>query len=133
MGMMQLLKASRVAQAQKVTGELVKKKRSPSAKKKPQGKRLLKKNKRAGKNSKNKNVLVKESIPMLLIELLPKELVKLVLDHLSDDTCSIIIYAHNWLPEDISRVVAEDVLALCVLSNEKKISPFDRQRRNFAS
>ena len=82
-------KESGGSKPKKVVGKLVKK--SPAAKK-PHGKELLKKK----RVSKSENVMVKKSRSGLLIELQPKELVKIVIDYFNDNFLPFIVSMHTW-------------------------------------
>ena len=78
------------AKAKPVVGKLVWKKKLPTSTKK----------KAQNKHGKSKDVLVKEDKSILLIELLPKELVEIVIGYFDDDTYPIIVSTHNWSLKD---------------------------------
>ena len=97
-------KKSGSARPKKVVGKPAKQKKSTRVKK-PQVKNSLKKKKRVGKNSNVKGIVaIKEDNPMLLIELLLKELVEIVIGYFNDDAYPIIVSTHNWLLENVCGV-----------------------------
>ena len=110
----------------KAVGKLVKK-RPPSAKK-SQGKKLLKK-KRADKSSKSKEGVVKENRLTPLIELLPKELVRIVLDYFEDNLYHFIISTHNWVLSQVSGI-AVDSTRVYVLTDTEGIKGLDHSLAN---
>ena len=113
----------------KAVGKLVKKKKPQGAKKKPQGKKLLKKKKRGDKSSKRKEVVVKEDRPKLLIDILPKELVKLVINYLDDGTYPITVSTHNWSFQS-KPGIAVDSARVYGMANAEGIKGLDHSLAN---
>ena len=100
-------KESGVSKPKKVTGTLIAKK--SRGVKKPQGKNSLKKKKKFAKNSKGKSVaVVKENKPMLLIEMLPKKVVKLVIDYFIDvNLYYILVSTRRWTFEALNGIAVD--------------------------
>ena len=84
----------------KVIGRLVRKRKLSSTNNK-----LSKKNKRFRKS---KDAVIKKNKTKLLIDLLPKELVKLVIDYFNNDTYPISVSTHNWLLKDIRGIEVDN-------------------------
>ena len=70
-----------------IAGKLVRKKKPPSTKKKSP---------RVCKKDKSKDIVIMQNKSKPLIELLPKELVKLVIAYFDDNLYSLIVSAHNY-------------------------------------
>ena len=96
-----------------VAGKLVMKRKLPNT----NIKSPMTKNKRGRKN---KSAIVKENASKLLIELLPKALIKLVIEYFSDERYSILVSIHNWLLQDVPKI-AVDSARLYVLTKSKGI------------
>lgn len=75
------------AKAKPIVGKLVWRKKLPSAGK----------NNEARKSGKSKRFVIKENKPKPLINLLPKTLVKLVIDYFADNLYSLIVSTHKCL------------------------------------
>ena len=97
------------SKAKPIAGKLVWRKKLPSAKKK---------NSRACKCDKSKDVVVKENELKLLIDILPKALVELVIDYFKDDAYPITVSTHKWLIKGIYRI-AVDSARLYVLTHSE--------------
>ena len=107
------------SKAKPAVGKPVWKKKLPSIKKKVQNKRR-----------KRKNVLVKEDKPILLINLLPKELVKLVIDYFIDiNLYPIIVSTHNWIFQKKPEI-AVDNARLYVMADAEGIKGLDHALAN---
>ena len=120
-------KESSASKLKKVVGKRVKQKKSPKGKK-PQGEKLIKK-KGVRKNSKSVAV-VKEDKPMLLIEMLPKTLVKLVIDYFIDiNFYSILVSTHNWALKG-RPIIAVDNARLYVIAESEGLSGLDHSLAN---
>ena len=81
------------------------------------------------KARKHKDVLVKENRPKLLIDVLPKELVKLVISYFNDDTYPIIVSTYNWLFGKI-REIAVDSARLYVLTESEGLKSLSHSFAN---
>ena len=96
-------KESGISKPKKAVGKLVSKRKLRNT----NNKSLMTKNKRGRKNGKSKDILVKEDKSKLLIELLPKELVKLVISYFNDDTYPFIVSTHSWLLNDRPAIAVD--------------------------
>ena len=120
-------KKSSASKLKKVVGKRVKQKKSAKGKK-PQGEKLIKK-KGVRKNSKSVAV-VKEDKPMLLIEMLPKVLVKLVIDYFIDiNLYPITASTHNWALKG-RPIIAVDNARLYVIAESEGLSGLDHSLAN---
>ena len=106
------------SKAKPVVGKLVCKGKPSSSKKKPQKKR-----------SKSKNVLVKENESKLLIELLPKELVEIVIGYFDDGSHPITVSTHNWALKD-RPIIAVDSARLYVLTHSQGLKGLNHSLAN---
>ena len=78
------------------------------------------------------NVVFKKSKSESLIELLPKEPVKLTIDYFNDDTHPFIVSTHNWLLKDMSMVAVDSARVHVVIDSEeiKGLSHFWQCRKD---
>ena len=118
------LKESSGSRPKKVVGKLVK--RKSTTVKKLEGK----KSKKSRKTSKAKDGVVKEDRPMLLAEMLPKELVKIVIDYFHDNFLyPIIVSKYSWTFDDLTKI-AVDSARLYVLTDAEGIKGLDHSLAN---
>ena len=109
-------KQSGSSKPKKVVGKLVGKRKLSST----SNKLLTTKNKKIRKSGKSRNVVAKKSKPKRLTELLPRELVEIVVDYFNNDTYPFIVSTHNWLLESITGI-AVDSARLYVLTRSEGI------------
>ena len=67
---------------------------------------------------KSRDIMAKKNRTRLLAELLPRELVKLVIDYFNDDTYPFIVSTHNWLLESITGIAVDSARVYVVTKSE---------------
>ena len=90
-------------------GKLVSKRRLPNT----SNKLSMKKNTRVCKRSKS-DVVIKEDSSRLLINLLPKELVRIVIGYFDDDNYHFIVSTHNWLLRYTPQIAVDSARAYII-------------------
>ena len=113
-----ILQAISASTLSKDEGASLKNKESGDSRLKPIVGKLVKKGKPQGKC--NKELAIKENKLKLLIELLPKELVTIVIGYFDDDAYSFIASTHSWLCKNIDKITV-DSARLYVLASAKGI------------
>ena len=108
----------------KLVGKLVSKRKLPST----SNKLLTTKNK-VRKSGKSTDVVAKKNKSKRLAELLPRELVELVIDYFNDDTYPFIVSTHNWLLESITGI-AVDSARLYVLTRSEGLKGLSHSPAN---
>ena len=111
----------RCSKAKPIAGKLIWRKKLPSTRES--------RDVEIGEHSKTKDVMVKENKSKSLIELLPKALVKLVIDYFSDESYSILVSTYSWLLKDI-REVAVDSARVYVIVESDGIKSLDHSLGN---
>ena len=118
-------KESGGSKAKRVVRKPVSKRKLPNI----SSKSPTRKNKRGRKSDKSKEVTAKESESKLLIELLPKELVTLVVDYFKDDLYPLTVSTHSWTLGAINGI-AVDSARLYILTCSEGLKGLDHSLAN---
>ena len=87
-------------------------------------------NKRVCSKGKSKDVVNKKNKPKFLTDLLPRELVELVIAYFNDDAYPITVSTHNWAFKGIVNGIAVDSARLYVLTEAEGIKSLSHPLAN---